>query len=625
MKFSLLIVFSLFISVLVPQKLIPVEKNGKWGYCDQNKQLVINYTYESVTPFNDEDVAIVSKGGKYGVIGKDNQWKVKAKYAKIRFTLHPNEMIVSNTKGKYGILTIDGGKLLGFEYDSIKSFDHNHSYLVYEKNLCGLYNTKLKKWDLPLKYTALTFNEYGMLEAVNENMIGLIDENDYSSFTSSGIVMNKTRGNEQLKSINFEQWEDLTVVITNDGYNIMNKEGKVQLTEHTDKVIKKIDKEYYNSHGFKLPHNAKYIAGDVVYLETATHQVEQRILDEYKITVRDDDDILIKHVPSSKKYALYRDGQKVSYEYDSITTFNSDFVQGISYSGDERDVVLLPVTDQSTSKILPAVEDFESIVNYIPNAKDSTKEWVILMNEQKQQGIFDLASQKYVVPLKYEQLFIPFVESYGLALVGHTDDKFAFYDTQLQKQVTDMKYDANISMECIDEGYLFLERIGQGEESMRVLDMYSLKDRKLMDKKIDGYNITKRKEKGTVHFSNNNSGWETNIDYELSEFAPDNFAYYYLQDQGDGQIAIGFLDQKFNVLIPPKYATVSFHGLGNPYLRVTDFEFNEGIIDVNGKVIIPLGKYSSVGAMQDGIAPVEDMDGNTFFVNNKDERYIVKP
>ncbi|KXX71988.1 WG repeat-containing protein [Flammeovirga sp. SJP92] len=625
MKFSLLLALNLLLSIVAPQKLIPVEKNGKWGYCDQNRNLIINYSYESVTPFNSIGVAIVSKGEKYGMIGKDNQWKVKAKYAGIRFTLEENEIIAKNSKGKYGILNIDGDKLLSFEYDSIKPFDHNHSYLAYKNNLCGLYNTKLEKWNLPMKYTALSFNEYGLLEAMTDNTLGVVDKSDYS-MSSSGIMMNKTRGNDALKSINFEQWEDLTVIMTNNGYNIMNKAGKAQLTEHTDKVIKKINSEYYNSHGFKLPYNAKFIAGDVVYLETSNHKVEEHRLDEYLVKEKkEDDEILIKHVPNSRKYALYREGDKISYEYDSIMAFNNDFVQGISYAGDERNIALLPVADNSQKKIRPAVEDFESIVNYIPNTDDSTREWVILMNGEEKQGIFDLTTQKFVVPLKYEQLFIPFVESYGLALVGHSEDQFAFYDIHLQKQVTDMKYDANISMECIDQGYLFLERTGGNGESERVLDIYSLNEKKLTGRKIDGYNIIKRKEKGSVHYSNNNNGWETNLDYELSEFAPDNYAYYFLQDQGGGKVAIGFLDQNFNSQIPLKYATIEFGGPNNPYLRVTDFEFNEGIIDVNGKIVIPLGKYSTVGAMQDGIAPVEDLDGNKFFVNNKDERYIVKP
>ncbi|MBD0402810.1 WG repeat-containing protein [Flammeovirga sp. EKP202] len=624
MKLSVLLILSFLVSMLTPKQLIPVEKNGKWGYCDQNKQLVINYLYETVTPFNAKGVAIVSKGGKYGIIGKDNQWKAKAKYANIKFTLEEDEMIVRNTKGKQGIINAEGDKILNLEYDSIKPFDHNHSYLAYKNNLCGLYNTKSKKWNLPLEYTAITFNEYGLLEAMDESSLGLINEKDYS-LTSKGIVVNKTRGSKEFKSINFEQWEDLTVIITNNGYNIMNKEGKVQLAEHTDKIIKKIDSEYYNSNGFKLPHNAKYIAGDKVYVETSGQQIEEHQLDEYLVESKLDDEIKIKNVPHSKKYALYKEGKKVSYEYDSIKSFNDDFLQGITYKDNQKNVSLLPISEKNKLKILPVVDHFHSVINYISNGNDPTREWVILMNEKKQQGIFDLNTQKFVVPLKYEQLYIPFVESYGLALVGHTNDQFAFYDIHLQKQVTDMKYDANISQECIDEGYLFLERMGEGVESKRVMDIYDLNEKKLTGKKIDGYNIIKRKKKGTVHYSNNNSGWETNIDYELSEFAPENFASCYLQDQGDGQITIGFLDRNFNIIIPPKYATVEFSSLNNPYLKVTDFEFNEGIIDVNGKIIIPLGKYLSVGAMEDGIAPVEDLDGNKFFVNNKDERYIVNP
>lgn len=625
MKLFLLLTLSfLTFSSSFAQLLIPIHNNGKWGYCDEAKEIKIDYQYESASRFNSIGLAIVAVKGKYGIINKKNEWEIKPKYASINFTLEDNELIVSNKKGLEGIIDVEGHKLLPLEYDSIKAFDHNNSYIAYMNNACGLYRTVSKRWELPFGFNAIEFNDYGMLEVTKDGSSGFVNEETYSYITEPSIIKSKTRGGKKLETVEFEEWEDIAVVKTNSGYNILNKKGEFQLSESKKVIIKEIDTEYYNTNGFKLPNNAKFIAGDIVFLETSDNKIEEADLENFLVPETEGDELTIQYLSSSKKYALFKDGEKVSYEYDSIFHYNDDFVQAITYDNGEKNSALLPITKNDNIKKTPVVEGFQSIVSYIPNVnKESAKDWVIIMNNDEQQGIFDLESRHYIVEMKYEQLYVPFVENYGLILVGNQEDKFAFFDVESHKLVTDMKYDTNINTEDVKEELLFIERKGKNGESLRVLDVFSLKDRKLTGKTINGYNIVKRKEQGTVHYSKKAFGWETNIDYELSEFAPDNYQYYFLQDKGDGQIGIGFLDDKFNVVLQPEYATVAFKEKGNPYIKVTDFEFNEGIISTDGKVIIPLGKYVSVGAMQDGIAPVEDLKGNKFFVNNKDEEYIV--
>lgn len=626
MKVFLFIIFSLFILNFTTEQLIPIQNNGKWGYCNKEKNLIIDYTYSTASTFNKSGYAIVSTKEKYGIINVKNEWIIKPKYSMIQFTLNVNELIVKNKKGKVGIVNVKNEKILPIDFDSIKVFDHNHSYLTYKDNLCGLYNTKLHEWELPMEYTYVTFNNYGLLEVSNGTSIGIVNKENYSIITEPKIIQSKTRGGKLIKAIKFEKFEEFTVVKTNNGYNIINRKGEEQLSKSTSKAIKRIDRKFYNSNGFKLPYNAKYLEGNNVYIENKNRKIEIKQLEIFKIKKELNEGIEIKYLSESGKYALFKGGEKVSFEYDSIFLYNDDFVQAISYDNGEKQSALLPISASNTIKVTPVVEGFESILSYVPSSGSNAEDdWIIIIDDQKRQGLFDLKKGTYIIDMKYEQLFVPFVESYGLAIVGNNEDKFAFYDMKARKQVTDMKYEANINTQCLDEDVIFLERLGEMGETTRVLDVYNIKEHKLTGYTIDGFNIVKRKPKGTIHFSQNALGWETNIDYELSEFAPENYQYYFLQDKGVGMIGIGFMDANFNIVLPPNYATVAFTSKGNNYLKVTDFEFNEGIIDISGKVIIPFGKYMSVGVMEEGIAPVEDFNGKKFFVNNKDEKYIVNP
>ena len=67
--------------MLDKNQLYPVSFNGKWGFIDSAKQLVIDYQYQEASFFS-TGLAVVKKGDMYGYIRTDNSWHIKPQFEK---------------------------------------------------------------------------------------------------------------------------------------------------------------------------------------------------------------------------------------------------------------------------------------------------------------------------------------------------------------------------------------------------------------------------------------------------------------------------------------------------------------------------------------------------------------
>jgi WG containing repeat len=81
--------FELLLRINEPQSLIPYNKNGKWGFCDASKKIIITPQYEEVEPFTSDSNLVTKKTitfanvkfqGKWGLIDPQNKWLIPAKY-----------------------------------------------------------------------------------------------------------------------------------------------------------------------------------------------------------------------------------------------------------------------------------------------------------------------------------------------------------------------------------------------------------------------------------------------------------------------------------------------------------------------------------------------------------------
>ena len=115
--------------------LIPVRRNGMWGFSDTNGKIVIEakyrevYSFKSgyavVKDFNEEKMA-----GKYGVINYKGESVVKADYDFIR-ELKENIFIVKQGE-KYGAVNINGKTIINTVMDEMGDFSEKVAYFKLE-------------------------------------------------------------------------------------------------------------------------------------------------------------------------------------------------------------------------------------------------------------------------------------------------------------------------------------------------------------------------------------------------------------------------------------------------------------------------------------------------------------
>ncbi|MBB3698631.1 WG repeat-containing protein [Flammeovirga yaeyamensis] len=607
------------------EKLIPFKEGDLWGYKNQNKKVVISPQYQAVQTFKFNTAIVTDKQGKVGLINTEGDWELKPKYQEITNTLNEQVFIVQNQKSQKGVLHRVGKELIPFEYDSIFVFDNKNNYIVCKDDKYGIYNTDLEYWKLPLRYYQLAFDDNRILRVVEDDLMGFLEPESFAVISTPQVVMNKTRGGKKVVSFNFDQGSEETIVQTSAGFNILNKHGQLLLPKGINKKLKKIDIASYNANAYKIPSNAKYIVNDNVYLKTSKGQFEEKALETFKMYQVDPENPNIKRSDNGKYY-LINDGKKVSKEYDSLFVYSHDFLQGWNYNKKknkyDKSLVIADIMDENIGK--EVAEGYQAMISYSTSEETDDYNWAIMVSANSQQGIFDLDTKKYVVDMDYDQINTRYLEKYNLLLIGNNEDNYAIYDVSINKQVTDMKYQPIIDSSTEDMGYLLFQRKGSQKESVKVLDFYSIKNKKITGRTIDGYQIRKRAKKGTLAVSKNTYGWETDLAFEVSEYAPQNYQYIYYKDHGKGNVGVGFLDKDLNVIIPADYASISFSGSKDNYLKVTDFDFNEGVIDMNGKTIVEFGKYKSIGLVSDGVLPVVNYDNQEQFIDLDSKNLTIK-
>lgn len=92
-----------------------VERDGKFGYIDENGDEIIGLQYENASLF-DEGVAAVAVGGKWGAIDKTNAILIDFKYEAMSYFLG-GQAIAKNKKNKWGLIDKNGVVLIAFKYN----------------------------------------------------------------------------------------------------------------------------------------------------------------------------------------------------------------------------------------------------------------------------------------------------------------------------------------------------------------------------------------------------------------------------------------------------------------------------------------------------------------------------
>lgn len=150
--------------------LAAVERNGKWGFIDENGKEVISIIYDSVDKaFGDSGIIWVELNGKIGFIDINGSVVFPFKYDLIfpmdykRISLYNEQVclynegrgIMARLNSKFGFVDIIGNEVVPLKYDAVQFYRNGYAP-VKRNNKWGFINAKGEEI-IPLKYDDIDY------------------------------------------------------------------------------------------------------------------------------------------------------------------------------------------------------------------------------------------------------------------------------------------------------------------------------------------------------------------------------------------------------------------------------------------------------------------------------------
>lgn len=118
--------------------LLPVKKNGLWGFIDTNATLIINYQYDAVHINERCNSFILIKDKTYGFYYNNSGLLIDPEYSMMN-PINRCLNAVRNTNGQWGVLHPDSGLVIPAIFDSIIDQD-NYCLLAKSNEKCSIYS-----------------------------------------------------------------------------------------------------------------------------------------------------------------------------------------------------------------------------------------------------------------------------------------------------------------------------------------------------------------------------------------------------------------------------------------------------------------------------------------------------
>lgn len=259
------------------ENILKVCKDGKYGLIDFDGNIVLNIEYDSLNALKGEDTILVVKEGKVGAADKYGKLSLPPNFTNVKMTGNglfiveeENVKVIDNsgntviqdgfdkvsqilsydTKGivfvkdnKYGVMNINGEKILNNEYDYLKQVKEN-VYIAKNEELYGVISNLGEKL-LDFNYKNLSYSKVAdmYIADVSETESKIFDNNFQEKMT--GIVnVNEEKGffkiriNDEYKyyDFNFVEKTNMDVLINND-YFVSKQNGKYGFIDKNGKVV----------------------------------------------------------------------------------------------------------------------------------------------------------------------------------------------------------------------------------------------------------------------------------------------------------------------------------------------------------------------------------------------------
>lgn len=156
------------------KKLTPKERYGKWGYVDQDYNIVISFEYDNARPFYD-GLAEVQQNGKLGFIDKIGKVIIPMIYEKIyNYRLESDGLLYVIKDNKRGIVEKTGKVIIPVIYDQL-SYGFSDGLTNAKKDTKWGYIDKLGNEVIPFHYEEAEAVKEGLMKVKQNGKWGFID------------------------------------------------------------------------------------------------------------------------------------------------------------------------------------------------------------------------------------------------------------------------------------------------------------------------------------------------------------------------------------------------------------------------------------------------------------------
>ncbi len=200
-----------------------VKKDGKWGFIDKKRNLVIPPKYDDVHRFS-EGLASVKIGSKWGCIDPQGNMVIPAQYDSIR--TFSDGMAIVYLNGKYGVVNKKGETIAKPKYAYIKQYSNGAAPISDGINWDLGYIDKNGKLLIPHTQEKIYYipNRYeGLIPIERNSKYGFVDSNGKLVIPPK---FDEVRGFS----------EGLAVVSTGDKYGVIDKQGNMVVPAKYDYI-----------------------------------------------------------------------------------------------------------------------------------------------------------------------------------------------------------------------------------------------------------------------------------------------------------------------------------------------------------------------------------------------------
>ena len=190
-------------------KMFAVKQNNTWKLLDtQENKVIIDGQYSDIVEAKSENIVVVNKEGKFGLVDKDNKEKISPQYEDLKYAF--SIYYIAKKDGKYGVVDLDNKIIVNFEYINMTYID-NGGFIEADKT-----GTE----------TVIFDNNLG------QKITGIVSELN----TESGYF--KIYTNNEYKYYNFKLEEKNSAdLLTSNTLFLSKKDGKYGYVDKSGKVI----------------------------------------------------------------------------------------------------------------------------------------------------------------------------------------------------------------------------------------------------------------------------------------------------------------------------------------------------------------------------------------------------